>query len=184
MQNLAPGKVLPQALVQTLRGTQLGSSRKGPEGVTVDSPSWAYASNVLFWQGRPAKSWILGYIRPCIVSRSKEVILPLSFCTELLHQFWAPHYERGMDILKSIQQRWGDWSMSQTRKRLGRQGLFRQALHLLVHISWAYLIGAWVNSLRNLSGLICWVHYFMLYDSSMPLSSSGNLQNQLYFKRA
>lgn len=152
----------------------------------VDRPSWTYASNVLFWQGRPAKSWILGYIRPSIARKSKEVILSLSFCTgeatpELLCQFLAPHYERGMDILESIQQWWRDWSMSQTRKRLRGQGVFRQALHLLVHIRWAYLIGTWVNSVRNLLGLICWIHCFMLCDSSMPLPSSGNFTKSTIF---
>lgn len=38
MQNPAAGKEQPQALVRTLRGTQLESSRKGPEEVVVESP--------------------------------------------------------------------------------------------------------------------------------------------------
>jgi len=51
---------------------------------------------------------ILGCIKRSVVSRSREVILPLYTAGETYHleyyvQMWSPHYRRNVDLLASVQ---------------------------------------------------------------------------------
>lgn len=68
---------------------------------------------------------VLGCIRQNIVSRLAEVILPLCFVLLTLHlescvHFWAPQYERDMDIPGRVHRRATmiirDWSTSPVKR--------------------------------------------------------------------
>jgi len=91
----------------TLGTTQLESSLAGRDpGVLVDTElSQQRASTVPL----PSR-WLGGCIQQSTASRSKERILPRGSAPvrpqlEQGVQFWAPHYNTGMDILERVQQR-------------------------------------------------------------------------------
>ena len=92
----------------TLRADQLESSfAEKDQGVSVDSKLTISQQCPL--TAKAADS-ILGCIRQSVVSRSRDVILPLYSALVRPHLkgcvwFWAPQYKRNMDVLERVQRR-------------------------------------------------------------------------------